>query len=115
MELLRSSLQLESVSVTDDYVLLAESNLTGDMWDGLVSVHHRLPGRVTPLTSAHQMHGVAEATWWSGAVVCICDSGDLVAFPSQSLEGANRVQAHHGLGVALAVTPDRVISASEDE
>ena len=108
-------MEVESVGVTEDYVVLAESNLTGDTWDGQVSVYHRLPGRVTPLSSAHQLHGVAEAQWWGASVVSICDNGDFICFPTHTLDNPKRVQAHHGLGTALAVTAEHLMTAAEEE
>ena len=115
MELLRTSTQLESVAVGEDYVLLAESNLTGDMWDGQVSTYHRLPGRVTRLAAAPQPAGVAEAQWWGAGVACVCDNGDLVVFPSHTLDNPKRVPAHHSMGTALSPTSDHLMTAAEDE
>lgn len=115
MELLHSSRQLESVEVVEDYILLAESSLTGDLWDGQVSVYHRLPGRVTPLTSAPQPTGVAEAVWWGSGVACVCDNGDLVVFPTHTLDNPRRIPAHHSLATALSATTDHLMTASEDE
>jgi len=115
MELLRTSTQLESVAVGEDYVLLAESSLTGDMWDGQVSVYHRLPGRVTKLAAAPQPAGVAEAEWWGKGVACVCDNGDLVVFPSHTLDSPRRVPAHHSMGTAISAVSDHVMTAAEDE
>ena len=115
MEVFRSALQLESVGLTDDYLLLGESSLTGDTWDGRVSVYHRLPARITPLAAAPQPHAVAEALWWGASPLCLCDNGDLVCFASHALESPKRVSAHHGLGVAVAVAGESVITAAEDE
>lgn len=107
-------MEIENLLLQRDKLAVVSSNLTGNIWNGQVTLGNYTNGSFTPTNTMYFNSGLKHGLWHAGKLYLGSDEGNLYIY-SQELQLLYSNSTHHDSVTAIAKKGKNLISADQYE
>lgn len=107
-------MEIENLLLQRDKLAVVSSNLTGNIWNGQVTLGNYTNGAFTPTNAMYFNSGLKHGLWHAGKLYLGSDEGHLYIY-SQELQLLYSTSTHHDSLTAIAKKGKSLITADQYE